>query len=540
MTNKQNFIKGTMILMCANAISKILGAVFKIPLTYLLKEEGMAIYNTAFNVYVMVLSFIISGVPLAISKMVAEENALSNQSNVRKIITVSSLVFGGLGLLGSAVLWFGADFFSFAMKEPKGVFCLKIIAPAIFFVVLGAIYKSFYQGISNMIPTAISQVIEAVIRLVAGYGLAVYYSSLTTEYTAAAAIMGVTVGEIIATFILFVLYLPKRFSLPSKGADKTTKSILLSISQIALPTIAASAILNAMDLVDITVIRRSLENILFTPETARAFLLKYSSYTSLFDNLTETLKISPDGSRWLYGAYSGYALTVFHLPIGILGTLGVSILPVIASSLALNNRGRANSCILLAIKFTLLIALPAAFLITFFSEPILEILFHNTASACMLTLLSPCLVFISLIQILNTVSNAGGQIITPFIFAFFGIIVKLISSYVLIRNPYFNVNGIVISANVSYFIVMVMSYISVKRRFSLSSRITKTLIKPLISSILMITVMRTVYLPFTIIFPNTLISFFMSLFIGIIVYILMLIFTKCISEKDFALLKERN
>lgn len=537
MINKQSFIKGTIILMCANAISKILGAVFKIPLTYLLAEEGMAIYNTAFNVYIMLLSFIISGMPLAISKMIAEESALENWANVKKITMVSTLLLGGLGLAGSALLWFGADFFAIAMKEAKAVFCLKIIAPSIFFVALGTVYKSFYQGRANMTPTALSQVIEAVIKLAAGYALALYYAKLSVEYTAAAAIMGVTVGEIIATFILFVLYLPQRFRLSGKRATKSSKSILNAISMMAIPAIIASVIASAMNLVDITVIRRCLENIQFTSDTAENFLRLYASHTSIFDNLLETLRISSDGSRWLYGAYSGYALTVFHLPIGILGALGISILPVIAGALAVNHKERANLCVLVAAKLTLLIALPAAFVLALFSEPILGLLFKNTASAGMLQLLSPCLIFLSVAQLMNAVSNAGGKIVEPLIFGFIGAAIKLAGNYIFIQNPHINMLGTVLSANLAYFTVMILSCFSVRKQFSLSGNLMKILIKPLFCAAFMAGIMYTVYTPFLVIFAGEIPALIGCAAVGAVAYGLMLLCTKCITKDDLQMLK---
>ena len=248
--------------------------------------------------------------------------------------------------------------------------------------------------------------------------------------------MGVTVGEIIATFILFVLYLPHRFRMPTGHAEKSVHEILSAICAVSLPAIVAAAVSGAMNLVDITVIRRCLEGIKFTSSGAADFLRMYSSYTDVFDTLPQTLSISADGLRWLYGAYSGYALTVFHLPVGILASLGVSILPVISGAIAVKNRQRANFCAELAIKLTLLVCLPAAFGIALFSEPILDFLFGNTASSHMLSFLAPCLVFISLAQIYDAILNAGGSIIEPFLFGFIGAAVKLVCNFIFIRNQH--------------------------------------------------------------------------------------------------------
>lgn len=536
MNKKQGFIKGTAILMGANAISKIFGAVFKIPLTYLLREEGMAIYNTAFSVYIMLLSFIISGMPLAVSKLIAEETALNNNSNVRKIMTVSTVLLGSLGIFGTVVLWFFADFFAIAMKEPKAVFCLKVIAPSVFFVALGTVYKSYYQGRANMIPTAVSQVIEAFIKLLAGYALALFYSKLAAQYTAAAAIMGVTVGEIIATFILFVLYLPHRFRMPTGHAEKSVHEILSAICAVSLPAIVAAAVSGAMNLVDITVIRRCLEGIKFTSSGAADFLRMYSSYTDVFDTLPQTLSISADGSRWLYGAYSGYALTVFHLPVGILASLGVSILPVISGAIAVKNRQRANFCAELAIKLTLLVCLPAAFGIALFSEPILDFLFGNTASSHMLSFLAPCLVFISLAQIYDAILNAGGSIIEPFLFGFIGAAVKLVCNFIFIRNQHLNMLGTVISANIAYFVSMLLSFSCLQKRFGLSINIKDIFIKPLLCSAAAAAVIYLLYPPFSVMFNSDKTALLGSGFVGATVYALTLLQTNCLSSKDIKML----
>ena len=116
---KQSFLTGAVILMIANAISKILGAVFKIPLTYILNEDGMAVFNIAFEVYIMFLSFIISGLPFAISKMVAESNSRGEYSKTHRIVKISTILLVCIGIVGSVALYFGSPFFALAMKEEK-------------------------------------------------------------------------------------------------------------------------------------------------------------------------------------------------------------------------------------------------------------------------------------------------------------------------------------------------------------------------------------------------------------------------------------
>ena len=139
---KNSFIKGAAILMVANAVSKILGAVLKIPLTYIMHEEGMAVYNTAFGVYAMILAFVMSGVPFAVSKMCAAELAKNNPNGAKSIVGYSSVILFLMGLLGSIVMWFGADFFAIAMKEERAVWAIRAIAPSGRLAAVSAIPKA--------------------------------------------------------------------------------------------------------------------------------------------------------------------------------------------------------------------------------------------------------------------------------------------------------------------------------------------------------------------------------------------------------------
>ncbi|MBR5270618.1 MAG: oligosaccharide flippase family protein, partial [Clostridia bacterium] len=276
---KQSFVKGAIILMIANAISKILGAVFKIPLTYILQEEGMAIYNSAFGIYILFLSFIISGLPFAISKLVSEYNEKKEHNMVSAVISVSTALLLFIGFLGTIILYFGADFFALAMKEPRSVFAIKMIAPSVFFVALGCVYKNYFQGVSNMIPTAISQIVEALIKLCAGYMLAVYFIKTGTQAASGGATLGVSIGEALATLILFVFYIVlKKEHTRSSSLEK--RVVLSKIGTIAIPLLFTSVISSMLSVMDTTLLR--------------AKLIEYGH--------------SIDEARFIYGAYSGYAL----------------------------------------------------------------------------------------------------------------------------------------------------------------------------------------------------------------------------------------
>lgn len=458
---KQSFLTGALILMIANAISKVLGAVFKIPLTYILKEEGMAVFNIAFEVYIMFLAFIISGLPFAISKLVAEATERKEDGRAHKIVAVSTWILIVIGIMGSAALYFGAEFFALAMKEEKAVWAIRVIAPSIFFVALGTSFKSYYQGISNMIPTAVSQVAESVIKLAAGYYLAVALIKFGVEKTAGGAIMGVTAGEIAATAILMLVYLWGRNKVYIKSDGGSVCEIIKSLLAIALPLLCASVVSNAINVADTTLIRSRLLDAGFTSEEA----------------------------RFLYGAYTGYALTVFHLPVGILGTLGVSILPVIAGAIAVGNNKKARLATDMGIRIAIMLSLPCAVVMYMLSSEILSVLFHNASSAQMLKVVAPCAVMMCASQIMGAILQSAGKIMLPFYNSLAGAAVKLGMSYYLIGNPDINIYGSAISSIAAFTLVMILNLLSVRKHLCLKQNIMAIIIKPASAAAVMALVM---------------------------------------------------
>lgn len=463
---KQSFITGALILMISNTISKILGAVFKIPLTYIIGEEGMAVYNTAFNIYIMFLSFIVSGLPFAVSKSVSEYSSKNEPHMVRQTVKFSNTVLCIAGLIGSFVLYFGADFFALAMKEEKAVLAIKMISPSIFLVAAGTTVRSYYQGISNMVPTAISQVIEAVTKLAVGYALAVYFIEYGINAASGGAIMGVTIGEAVATSVFLIIY-----AFSSKSSKKCTplekKEIRTTLFELAIPLLCASVIGSMLSVVDTTVIRSGL--------------------------IKSGLPL--DAARRVYGSYTGYALTVFHLPVGILGTLGVSILPVIAGNTAIGNTKKASAAAGIALKLTILFSLPCAVIIYFMSNELLEILFKNSAAASMLSMIAPCLIMICISNILSSMLQSGGRIISVFLYSALGMILKIALSIVLM--PTLGIYGAIAAANISNWPVMILNLCEARKYIGLRLSMMEDVIKPTCAASVMAVIVYLLKEPFT-------------------------------------------
>ncbi len=530
----ESFFKGTLILIVANTISKILGAVLKIPLTYILGEQGMAIYQTAFSVYVMLLSLITSGIPFALSKYIAESVPLKKYGNIRFALTFTTALMCLLGLAASFIMFLGADFFAFSMKDPKASLAIRAIAPSIFFVALGAVYKSLYQGYSHQTPTAISQVIEAFIKLIAGYGLASWFSAFSIRYASAASVFGVTVGEAAATLILFLLYFPYKRENAAFSPESRRRDIARAIAGIALPMTAVSVVSGSLGLLETSVIRNRLTSIVFTEKSALEFLSLYSSYTDVFGSLPKTLHLSFDGARWLYGAYSGYAATVFNLPAGILATFGVSILPIVTRCITLGDSSHLRTSISSTAKIILTISAPCAAIMMLFSRQILDILFSNTASSLMLSCLAPLLVIVTLTQFVYSVHHAAGDIMTPFFYSLIALAVRILLSYILIGIPELNILGAIISSLVSAVIQLVLNIRLLVKKHAILPVAAKDVFKAIACTTLMSIVSLLITEPLCTIFKNNFLGFAVSVLVALLTYTMAVFLSGLITKEEIA------
>ena len=189
-----------MILLVANLLVKVIGALFKIPLQHLLLDEGMGVFNVAYQFYTAMFVISTAGVPVALSKMVSESYTLGRNREIRSIIRIAGLVFITLGALCSGFLYFGAGWLGEIIQNPAAVLAMKAVAPSVFFVACISVVRGYYQGRSNMMPTALSQLVEALGKLFLGLGFAAFgmYKGFALEVCTALAILGITIGEGVA------------------------------------------------------------------------------------------------------------------------------------------------------------------------------------------------------------------------------------------------------------------------------------------------------------------------------------------------------
>jgi len=504
----QTFMHGALILVLSNILVKVIGALFKIPLARLLNEEGMAIFNTAYQVYAALFAISTTGLPIAISKMVAENMAQKNVEMCRRIFKVSFLLLGILGLAGSLVLYVFAPYIASMIRDTAATYSMIAISPALFFICIASCYRGFFQGMLNMKPTAISQVIEALGKLMLGYGIAyvlMRYAKISAaesqkelvyDWPAAGAVLGITLGIIVSAFYLSFRYLSfvrkKGYTELDDGHKKRVLShltITKNLIFIAVPITLGACVSSITALVDTAMIRGRLQDIIFTKETAERLynLCHIAIYdrNHVFSNFLQTLTLGEKQARWLYGSYSGYAYPLFNLPSTIVLALSMSIVPAISAALASGDTWRAQKTVQSVIRITLIFSLPCSVALIMCAEPMLRLLYHNISSAMLLKLMAPACVAITLVSVTTAILQAAGHVMIPVRNMLLGGIIKVICNYFLIGNAYFGIFGAPIGTLVCYFFIAICNLMAVKKTLHVSFDVRQSVIRPLAASLLM-------------------------------------------------------
>jgi len=516
---KQNFLEGALILSVSAIIVKIIGGIFRIPLAMIIGDSGMGYYGVAYNIFTMVLSVATSGLTVAVSKLVAEYVVKRRYRDVKKIGRISTLIFTVTGIVGTVAIMAFARPLTGMLAEGNmdGYLAVIAIAPAVFFLCLMSSYRGYYTGLRNMMPTAVSQVVEALVKLFLAlglsYGVQVWGTSqynatgkvfgraisiapnssqgeiseilfeAMAPYMAAAAILGVTISTLFG--LLYLIYYNKRHS------DGVTKEDVLSAPKasssslmvkrllgIAIPICLGSLAVSLASMIDTLTIQPRLNDAI--AESPEVFMEMYG------DLITNASPLDALANK-LYGAYSGRVSSVFNLIPTITATLGVSILPAITSSWAQGNKRETKANVESALRITSLIAMPSGFALLFMASPILELIFGKVDTipyiAPILSLMGISVIFVSLASPINAILQAVGKVSRPMIYTFIGAVLKLACNYILLGIPTINIQGIAVGTLFNYAFIIVAGLITLLRTTKVKLHVESVFIKPAVAGL---------------------------------------------------------
>lgn len=463
-------VSGVLVYGISNILTKVIGLFFKIPMNDLLGDAGMAYFNAAYSVYVMFYMISTAGLPVAVSRLVAESRAQGKFEQVKKIYRMTLLLFFGIGVVGTGLmLLFSRQFASFV--DVKAQRCIIALAPTLFLVCLSSAFRGYFQGFRLLIPTGISQVLESLGKLVLGILLAYYAQAQgkPLEVVAAYGIFGITIGVFAG---LVYLWLTKLFFRPERYdaeylADfnggisdcASGKKIVGSLAKIAIPITLSSSVMSLSSLVDTFVMRNRL--------VAAGF--------------------EPDAARDLYGAYSTQCVSLFNMPPVLIYPVAYVIVPLVAECVARREKQRMDKILDSSFRMTAIIALPCALGMASIPKYLLSMIFNSDSSASMtplLSILSFAVFFIGVLATSNCALQGVGREALPIFSMLGGALVKLISSWILVGIPAVGIYGTPISTVLCYATAMGMNLFFLARYADSLPSVRRVFLRPLLAAVL--------------------------------------------------------
>ena len=447
-----------MILVAGTLIAKLISAGFKIPLQHLIGNTCMGIFNTAYQYYTVMFVVATAGVPVALSKLISEASALGRGREVRRIARLAGLVFISFGALCAAGLYGAAGWIAEASSNPMAALAIRAIAPAVFFVSIIAVIRGYFQGLSNMTPTALSQIIEAAGKVVLGLFFAARAASagLGNEMLAAFAILGVTAGEAIAavTLIGYALFRRKQPQPAHLNAVCRPYPVLLRVLLLTvIPVTLTSSVTSLTTLVDTAMLVGRLQEVGYTLTEANA----------------------------LYGVYTGQAFTMFNFPQTLITALATAVLPALAGAYARSDRTLAAKNMGSAMRIAMLIALPSCVGYVVLAHPIINLLFADDAlllqnpmldpqlGGWLLRVLALAIPCVALVGLSNAILQAIGEVRVPVLTMIVGGVLKIVLNYTLVGRPEINIYGAPVGTIACYSLIALLNLLYLRKFITLPS-----------------------------------------------------------------------
>jgi len=462
MQDGNKFIKGALALTVAGVIVKILGAVYRIPLYGILGDVGMGLFMAVYPVYSMMLSISTAGVPVAVSKLVAERLAQNNYKGAHQVFRVAMILMISSGLVVTGVLLLGARYYTEnILKAPGTLYPLVAITPSITFFAVKSAFRGYFQGQQSMVPTALSQVVEQVIRVATIFILSIILVQYSLELGAAGAAFGTVTGASGALALLVIIYLRKRSQLlhqeSSYNSLSTTRSVMKEILVLALPITIGSIVVPLVNMVDSTLILPRLQAGGFLQEEALA----------------------------MYGDFSGAAMPLVNVPTIFTLALSTSLVPAISKAFTHGNTNLIGKLSNLSVRLGQMIGLPAALGLFLLAEPISFMLYESVSVARSLSVAAFAIIFISLNQTTAPVLQGMGKTYLPVTHMLVGLVIKVVINYFLTAIPDINILGPAFGTIIAFAVAGFLNLRSIIKVVGRGVSVMNSFIKPLLNAGLM-------------------------------------------------------
>lgn len=524
---KTNFIVQGTILAAASIIVRIIGLLYRIPLTNIIGDEGMGYYSYAFEPYSVMLLLSFYGLPTAVSKLVATRNGEGKYKNSYRVFQSAMLLAIIVGIITGSFTFFGAEFIAGTLNsQPMSALALKVLGPTLFVLSIMGILRGYFQGMGTMIPTAISQIIEQIVNAILSIAAALYLfnygsmvdSVLSTEsyaeaYGASGGTFGTLMGAVAGLLFLILVFVAYKGLLRKQmRRDRTrikesyshiTKLLLIT----AAPIILSSIIFN---------IGTTLDGAIF------------SSILSTKEGYTSDLIAS------LWGIFTNKYKVLITLPIAINTALSVAIVPNFSETMASGNKGRLVSKVHYALRFAMLVAIPSAVGLSVLAEPIIKLLFteYSMVDVNLLRYGTLAVVVYSLSTITNAILQGINQMKLPVIHAAISLVAHLIILVILIGVFNTGIYGVTAAYILFAVFICILNARAIRKYLSYKQEILRTFVLPTLSSLIMGIGVYAIYAALFSFTKSNILCTSISVLAGGIIYVVLLLLFKCVQEED--------
>ncbi len=490
---QQSFEYGAIILLCSTVLVKLIGGAFKIPLSNLIGDLGFGYFSSAYDLFNPIYSLAMAGLPIAVSRVVAEHMSKARYRDVRQSLRITRKIFWLTGFAALVIMFLLIGPFVRATdKTGQTVYSIYAIAPTVLFCCVMSAYRGYYEGLRNMYPTAISDIIEALSKLILGYLFAFIAMKLwnNVAYAAAGAILGVTVGAVLAALFLELNYRIKGdgispLELQNSPEPSNSRAAAKALIIIAIP-IALSSLANSIaSLVDVSMVKWQLSNLMgeHSDTIRNMYEESISEYNTIYDGKPLTNDALP---TFLYGIRSK-AFTIYNLIHALTTILGVSALPVLATSWTQRNMPLVKKNIESMLKFIALIAIPSGVGLIALGAPIMGLLYKTEASVeiggTMLSIYGIAAVFAGISVPMTNMLQAVGKQVASLRNVAIGAAIKVVFNFIFVSIPEINIQGAAIGTVICYLFIFVANTVTLIRATGVVPNFFKSLGKPFIAAV---------------------------------------------------------
>jgi len=525
---KSTFFGGAAILTIGVVIVKLIGALYKIPLANILGETGNGYFMSAYNIYSVLLTISTGGLPVALSKSVSESRALGKVNQERRIFWVGLASFFTLGLISFLVMAIGAEPITAAMGNTGAYYGAVVLAPSCLFVCCISAIRGYAQGQGNMTPTAISQIIEALSKLVIGLTCAFLFKTYAEnmssaipalaeaqplELAAAGAILGVTAGTIASLAYLAVSHV-RRTQADTRTGDDTPQShgsILMSLVKVAVPITIGSSVVPIVNFLDSSIVQNRLQS---------------------------ALQMTEEMASGLYGNYSAVS-NLYALPSALMVPFTAALIPAISAARARRNPKEGAKVSESAMRVAMLMACPMGFGLSSLAAPIVKLLYPSynaDIAGPILTILGITSIFTCIVLLCNAILQASGYVNLPILTMVIGGVLKIIINYGLVAIPAINVVGAAVGSLFCFGAAGVLDLLIIRRVMTAAPNYWRIFFKPVVSSAIMGAGAWACYgLVFRLTQSNTL-GVVVAIALAVVIYAVLILAWRAISKDDLSMM----